>query len=209
MMGNPEYADDAPIMCYNPAKMYQLGWYSAYETSLTGLTTWSGNLYSLAAAVNYKSVPSGGIMFLRYSDTNTDYYLGFNQQAGVNSGVVEGGNTVTVITRPSGTGYDQSWLQAKLSAGGVYQVTLATNYILTVTVNSINLNGNYASITLTASTTAPPPASPPTSPSTSPPTRPPTSPPNQQQCTNSGAPCTNNSQCCSGFCRVWASGTCR
>jgi hypothetical protein len=57
-------------------------------------------------------------MIVRIITSTTDVYIHFNRQIGINSGTQEGGNQVLVTTRPTGTGYAPSTLQAKLSAGG-------------------------------------------------------------------------------------------
>ena len=192
MMGNPEYQDDAPIMCFNPAKMWQFGWYSGNQVLLTKGQAWWGDLYGVADEYN-NAVPIGGTMFIKYDGGSSanDYYIGWNHKVGVNSGVVEAGDQVTVVTRAKTSpadGYAQSWLVGKLSAGGVFQDPL-------IHVEVILINGLYARISINGGTqpTVPPTASPtqppqppsPPSPSpthkpTSPPTQPPPPPPTQK-----------------------------
>ena len=149
MMGNAQYADNAPIMCFNAAKMFQLGWYSQYHLTLNAGSTWSGQIYGVADGASNK-VPSGGIMFIRYTGGSQDYFIGWNHKTGVNSGVVEAGDLVEVIMRSPGTGYAQSWLVGKLTAGQVYQ-----DNTITVQVTQINSAGPYASVHVHAPTKAP------------------------------------------------------
>ena len=141
-MGNPKYADQAPVMCFNTAKMYQLGWYSGNQITLLANQRWNGELYGVADEVN-GTVPVGGTLFVRYMGPTQDYYIGWNHKVGVESGIVEAGNQVTVISRPKGKGYAQSWLIGILDAGGIYQ-----DSEITVAVNQINLNQSYASVSI-------------------------------------------------------------
>ena len=149
MMGNPKYADDAPVMCFNPAKIWQLAWYSNNQFTVNQNGTWSGNLFGIADEVLHV-VPFSQLLIVRYLGSTQDYYVGFNHQIGANSGVVEAGNEVTVIVRPKGDGYAQSWLVGKLTAGESFQ-----DDEVTVQVTAIDLNQGYASVLVHAPSISP------------------------------------------------------
>jgi hypothetical protein len=91
-------------MCFNSAKMWQLGWYSSRQLEWSGTST----TVQLVGISEYASVGSGqhivfkipgGLSSLRSSD---DHFVGFNRQTGINSGTREGGNQVTIQTKPEG-----------------------------------------------------------------------------------------------------------
>ena len=91
-------------MCFNSAKMWQLGWYSSRQLEWSGTST----TVQLVGISEYASVGSeqhivfkipGGLSSLRSSD---DHFIGFNRQTGINSGTREGGNQVTIQTKPEG-----------------------------------------------------------------------------------------------------------
>eukprot|EP00814_Leptocylindrus_danicus_P016466 CAMPEP_0116013620 /NCGR_PEP_ID=MMETSP0321-20121206/5828_1 /TAXON_ID=163516 /ORGANISM="Leptocylindrus danicus var. danicus, Strain B650" /LENGTH=672 /DNA_ID=CAMNT_0003483191 /DNA_START=45 /DNA_END=2060 /DNA_ORIENTATION=+ len=119
MMGYSYSSDDGPEMCFNAPKNWQLGWYNDGQKVVT--SGWSGNLYGIA---DYGTIDSGSVVIAQIPASvnggTDDWYVSFNRKAGINAGTVEGGNQVLVHKRASGTGYAESTLMAKLSAGGTY-----------------------------------------------------------------------------------------
>ena len=109
--------DDRNI-CFNGPKNAQLGWYSDREVHVS-IDGYDGDLYGIA---DYGKTDSSAKMILKLynSGSDTDYYVTFNKAVGVNSNPGEGKNQVLLHSRPSGLGYGESRLVAKLSAGGSY-----------------------------------------------------------------------------------------
>ena len=175
-------------MCFNAVKNYQLGWFSdKFETVTSTNRYWSGNLFGQIDYSN-ESTETVGIRIRdsNPSDTPQDYYVSFNRRASFNSGTVEGGDQVMIHKRDvgtTGTDYMQSWLVAKLSAGGSYIIQNYDGQPLTISVGEINLaTPAYATVTIgnapspapTKAPTNPPPTKAPTDAPTNPPTPGPT-----------------------------------
>lgn len=177
MMGYSYNNESAPRMCFNAAKNYQLGWYSDKMTVITpGAATdscFDGDLYGTALYENAAAQTVG--IKVNNSGSSTDVYIMFNAKTGIQSGTVEGGNQVMVVTTGAeGTGFSQSTLVQKIS-------TTTTGYSLPGFSNTIlyvdsKVDGSHASIRIEtggqACVVAPTP-----NPTTAPPTNPPTSQP--------------------------------
>jgi hypothetical protein len=105
MMGYSYSQDEGPVMCFNNAKMWQLGWYSDRHFEWTGTST----SVELVGISEYTAAGSGQQIVVRIAgglssiQSSSDYYIGFNRKTGINSGTVEGGNQVTIQTKPAGT----------------------------------------------------------------------------------------------------------
>ena len=80
-------------------------------------------------------------MIIRIRSDSKDYYIHFNRKIGMNSGTLEGGNQVLVSSRIPGTGLAVSYLVAKLSGGGVFNIPNFNRSATTlaVVVSSISL----------------------------------------------------------------------
>ena len=101
-MGNPVSSDDVGVMCYNPAKSFQLarggiGWYneSNYDTLVWDSGTsskWAGRIIGIADYQKYLApvvvkIESGG---------PDDLFVGFNRAKGINKDVADARDQVTV-----------------------------------------------------------------------------------------------------------------
>lgn len=133
-------------MCYNPAKSWQLGWYSLRRQVLD-FSSRGGFRGSLIGINDYQNSASfGKNVHLKVLGGTETLYIGFNLQAGINADTQEGFNQVTVQAQNT-TGVSR--LRAKLSAGGQY---IASRYLngkdLFIQVNTINLSSNppYAEV---------------------------------------------------------------
>ena len=186
MMGFSYSQDNGPVMCFNAAKSWQTGWYTAkdYEVNPTftdGTECFDADLYGIADYAN----PAAAVVLVKINDpsSSTDRYVTFNRRFGINSGTVEAGNQVTVTSRPQGNGYGTSTLKAKLNAAGEYSFT-AGGKNMVVKVESIT-SSTYARVVISedglgCAATSPPTPNPtplPTSPPTPVPTNDPTPPP--------------------------------
>jgi hypothetical protein len=136
MMGF-SYSEDDTKMCYNPANSWQLGWYSLRRTSVDfsnggsfrGKLIGVDNYEHTGSSDKYVNVKVSG------SSSAVDVFVGFNLDAGINSGTKEGSNQVTVHTQE---GSGKSDLVAKLSAKRVYTIeNFHGDKTLSIQVNSI------------------------------------------------------------------------
>jgi len=145
MMGFSYSQDDGPKMCFNAAKSWQLGWYSDKHIQVDADGAYSGPLMGI---VNYSSNSSPVLVKINTSST-VDYYVNFNRKTGFNSGTVEGGDQVTVVSAGGeGTGYAESELLAKLSANQEYS-TSADGKPIKVSVGSIDTTSGIAQVSIT------------------------------------------------------------
>lgn len=174
MMGFSYSDQNGPIQCFNAAKSYQLGWYSAQTSSINPLD-FIGNsqTFILNGISNYRKDGQNGdaLVSLRLehegSDGGVDYYIGYNRKNGCNSGTTQAPNRVTLLEKdnpyatsdgPDGYGLSRRIAALKAGksttiknyAGSTSDVTLKVNYI----------KGKKASITI--STSPPEPSQAPT-----------------------------------------------
>ncbi len=143
MMGYSYSSDDAPLMCFNNAKNWQIGWFEKAKESVSVNSDYSGALTSqvnyLKEATTYQ--PPVVIEVIRHNSSNL--YVGFNWKMSHNSGTMEGGNQVT-IQEYAGTGYGESTMVAKLDVGGMYSAG-----DVTVEVISIDTSTGVADVIIT------------------------------------------------------------
>ena len=142
MMGSAYGGDDeGPLMCFNAANTWQLGWYTGYRVDLpdleTGSFVWSGSLVGFAEK---SSAIASDRITIRIRSTS-DYYIHFNRQIGMNNGTKEGFNKVLVTSRATGMGPAKSTLLAKLATKGnhTFPIVNENNVQLTVFVTSMTL----------------------------------------------------------------------
>eukprot|EP00985_Skeletonema_marinoi_P007596 scaffold3343_cov99-Skeletonema_marinoi.AAC.3 len=123
MMGwYPYNSESTPRMCFNAAKNFELGWYSDKTRVMTPNTAtveedcFAGDLYG-TAFYGIDSVQTVGIKVKNNNPSSIrDVFIMFNAKTGIQSGTVEGGNQVMVVTaRVSGTSYAGSTLVQKIT----------------------------------------------------------------------------------------------
>lgn len=187
-MGNPHYTDDL-YGCFNVAKNYQLDWYDDAKITVDPRVSGYTETLTLVGIADYDlagvnpvavRMSTGG-----QSPGGGDIFVGFNRAARANQYNDEGDDQVTIVqvNSGSGTGYSQSYLRAKLSAGQSHPLHNfgGTGKTVTVMVNSINIASpgtvSTAVITITDNLTSPPTNPPNTPPPSSAPTPPPTGAP--------------------------------
>ena len=146
MMGSSYASDDTPLMCFNAAKSWQLGWYSSKHVTIDNMSTGSSSMYNyvgeLAGLMEDINDPNVPPMIIKLNTPyDEDYYIYFNRQFGFNAGTQEGGNQVLmVIQGGEGIGASQSELVARFSAGesGSFEDIIGEGSdIITVSVDSI------------------------------------------------------------------------
>mmetsp|Transcript_27773 Transcript_27773/g.60900 ORF Transcript_27773/g.60900 Transcript_27773/m.60900 type:complete len:132 (+) Transcript_27773:262-657(+) len=116
---------DYPVMCFNAAKSWQLGWYSDKTVTVAPAPAdngWSGRVYGIS---DYGSSAATTVLVKIDTTSDTDYYISFNRAAGVNIDTVEAENQVVIQTTAGegdlNNGYEESELEAKLSESGTFQ----------------------------------------------------------------------------------------
>ena len=102
-------------MCFNPAKNWQLGWYSLkqIEVNPNSLST-EPTSFLLNGITNYGDASSGAYIVIKVGD----FYIGYNKKASFNDQVIEGANQLLVVEklgRP--TTSTKSKLAGKLNVG--------------------------------------------------------------------------------------------
>lgn len=191
--GNEEYGDFTGAMgaaytggkmCFNPAKSYQLGWYSKQVKSINPLDFPSVQTYFLNGVADYKSDGSNGssLVVLRIenprgnSNDNNDYYIGYNRKTGINSGTGEAADMVTITTQGVDPYGPNSLRIADLRAGDSFdEFSLDVEFTLSV----VSIEGKYAKIEITSSAPNVQPTQPPVQPPTRTPSKAPTKSPTQ------------------------------
>jgi hypothetical protein len=99
-MGYLYSQDDGPIMCFNAAKSWQLGWYSDKACTLdikTNKTSYVGVLGGIADC----SDSDHTVLVKLNTGSSIDYYVNYNRRSGINSDTQEAGNQVTVVMQGS------------------------------------------------------------------------------------------------------------
>uniref|UniRef100_A0A7S4AQ38 Peptidase M11 gametolysin domain-containing protein n=1 Tax=Pseudo-nitzschia australis TaxID=44445 RepID=A0A7S4AQ38_9STRA len=166
IMGFSYNVDDAPIMCFNSAKNYQLGWYKEQQDVVNPLTDILGKInyrdYILNGVNDFqfgRNDAKNNLISLRLKQQNSgeDYYAGFNRRSGINSGTVEDANHVTIVKKKSGPiEYGQSWKVSTLSrTEDVYTIKNYDKSSFDVTVKLISIIGKDAKIRISTTNSAP------------------------------------------------------
>ena len=170
MMGFSYNVDNGPIQCFNPAKSFQLGWYTKQILSINPLDyIGEPQTFILNGVADYQKDGSNGdaLVSLRLEleglEGGVDYYVGYNRQVGCNIGTEQVPNLVTITEKENKiTNFDNRLFEGRngygltrrISALGEGQsLTLAdysgTTSDVTLTVNYIR--GMNASITVVTS----------------------------------------------------------
>jgi hypothetical protein len=172
IMGYSYLNSDGPIMCFNGAKNWQLGWYSDRHSVATPLiSAWQGQLVGLS---DYATSTPAQSVVLQIQTTSLDYYVAYNRNTGINSGTQEGGSQVMITTRTVGTDFAPSSLVAKLNAGQEHVITNFNGSGISATIKVNSIVGGIADVTVSM-LPAPAPTFPTPSP-TAAPTKAPTTP---------------------------------
>lgn len=173
-------------MCFNAAKSWQLGWYAEKAETVTPVNTaiWYRRLVGIA---EFSLCDETDHVILKLeTGGETDFYVNFNRQTGMNSGTLNGGDEVIVTTQGGdGESYSRSTKLANLVEGEEYVIDDfgSSGLMVSIIVNTINViaTPGYAVVTITTLVSGPTPP-PTTNPSATPtltPTFPPTSAPSQ------------------------------
>ena len=123
MMGHSYNDDDGPIMCFNTAKNWELGWYETKHLTINPLVQkfWEGKLIGYP---NYKdpNAPVDSSVIVKIEGHNKNYFVGFNLRAGINRQNQEADAWNKVIVHSVGTSVRDSELEAKLGVGETFEI---------------------------------------------------------------------------------------
>lgn len=109
------WTDAGAKMCFNPAKMWYLGWYSAYHHSVNPLNSaYIGNLVPIDDVANKKWLVSAQDVVLKVQSNNDYVFIAYNRAKGANAQVVHEPNTV-VITQQQGQ-FSESLFEGSISS---------------------------------------------------------------------------------------------
>uniref|UniRef100_A0A7S4EL53 Peptidase M11 gametolysin domain-containing protein n=2 Tax=Pseudo-nitzschia australis TaxID=44445 RepID=A0A7S4EL53_9STRA len=160
IMGYSFDEDDTPRMCFNPAKNYQLGWYSLQQVSINPLE-YIGNpqTYVLNGINEYDTNGNNNnkivLRLEQDGDTNIetgiDFYVGYNHANGINVGTRGSQNKVVVLQKNGGGpfGRGTSLLLASLSPGDSYVIPNLNGSSVVITFQSVTSDLKDATIKVT------------------------------------------------------------
>lgn len=102
MMGFSYNRDNGPLQCFNSAKTYQLGWFNDKAIEIDPNNgRWEGILIG-AADYSNPTVDQNANVIVKVEDL----FISYNRKKGMNSGVEEAGDAVTIVQQ--GPGYANS-----------------------------------------------------------------------------------------------------
>lgn len=108
------WTDAGAKMCFNPAKMWFLGWYSNYHHWVNPLTSaYIGNLVPIDDVAKKKALVSAQDIVIRVQSNNDSVFIGYNRAKGANEQVVQEADKV-VITRQSSQ-FSESTFEGSIS----------------------------------------------------------------------------------------------
>jgi hypothetical protein len=133
-------------MCFNPAKSWQLGWYSDKRTTVD-LSDGGAFNTTLVGIDDYQSAGKA-LVNVKVENGYKDLFIGFNRQTGINNGTQEAANKVTIQTQASG--YSPSSLVAELAENEEYTIQNYQNSgtIAVVKVGSIDTASTPSTATI-------------------------------------------------------------
>jgi len=109
------------MMCYNPQKSYQLGWYKDKVKTINPLDTQGEREFKICGVADYEDDQDDSLVVLRLKQSTfgQDYYIGFNSDRGINKDTLEDNNLLTIVFKNSGgpDQYSQSTKVASLALG--------------------------------------------------------------------------------------------
>jgi len=145
MMGFSYWEESAPLMCFNAAKLWELGWHSNRHQVVSSLQPFY--IGEIAAFVDDPDIDGPPMLIKLETPSDEDYFINFNRRVSFNSGTKEGGDEVLVVLAGDGNGYSESDLKAKLGTGSTYKIpNFANGKEISVEVVGINLQRRVANV---------------------------------------------------------------
>jgi hypothetical protein len=126
-MGLSYIDDDWPVMCFNPAKSWQLGWYDSQQIKWNPQAQgqYSGIMVGVVDYGNFGTSKDHHVIVKLQKDFLNDLYIGYNRMKRINWATQASQNKIVVVEQ--GEGFSESTLQAELSKGDTYRIE---NYML-------------------------------------------------------------------------------
>jgi len=154
-MGYSYNSNDTPLMCYNPEKSWDLGWYS--DRHHDALSEEHQNCMQTVSLVGVADYAAAGdedkvVVRLDFSTASGDslptipYYIGFNRASGINIGTQEQQNKVHIVSALN----QYSWSKAGLGEGESYQDESFPSSV-NINVQSLDLSSSPARAIITIS----------------------------------------------------------
>lgn len=139
MMGYSYNEYDGPLMCFNPAKSWLLGWYEDQTIEWNpDYGTWVGTLVGVA---DYGQNSQQTVVVKLVTGGSTDFYIGFNRAKGFNVGTRMAADLVTMVE--SGSGYSQSTYIAGLASGESYTISSFGSSGKSLTIRYVSQGSSY------------------------------------------------------------------
>lgn len=101
--------DDGPLICFNGAKSWYLGWYSDKHVAITqAMLPWRGKLVGIDDYLSGQITEADNYVIANIGDLSVDLFIMYNRQEGVNSGlrangqdpgILSDGNRVTITNQ--------------------------------------------------------------------------------------------------------------
>lgn len=109
------WSDAGAKMCFNPAKMWYLGWYSSYHHSINPLNDpYIGKLVPIDDVAKKNNLLSVQDVVLKVQSNDDYVFIAYNRAKGANAQVVQEADTV-VITRQQGQ-FSESLFEGSISS---------------------------------------------------------------------------------------------
>ncbi|GFH47515.1 hypothetical protein CTEN210_03990 [Chaetoceros tenuissimus] len=145
-MGNQgSWTDSGSKYCFNAAKTYANGWYSAYHHTMDPSTEeFDCKMYGINAVRDGTISGNGKVVIKLQGQGEKDLYLMFQRKAGANSQIPQYGDKVVITEQQSTYLANSSW-QAALGEGESFSFGWGSG-LSEIKVCDINLQESYAKI---------------------------------------------------------------
>eukprot|EP00536_Pseudo-nitzschia_multiseries_P010548 jgi/Psemu1/26265/gm1.26265_g len=149
MMGYSYNDDDGPMMCFNAAKNYQIGWYDLQKQSIDPLSGPDSKTFIFTGVGDYKTDGSNKAKLItlrieQYGYNNgIDYYIGYNRQSGPNTGTQSAADKIVIFKKYGQPDlYGSSTRVADLSVGEKYVIENFKDTIYDVHITFLYVSDN-------------------------------------------------------------------
>jgi len=122
---------EGPIMCFNPANSFYLGWYKDQTSSYNAYSSGAGKEFTLNGICDYEPAKAGFggdrklvVLQLTQIGKDRDFYIGYNRQKGINSGTYEDANQILILKKfgPADSSLQTQKLATLAEVGDYYEI---------------------------------------------------------------------------------------
>ena len=135
-------------MCFNPAKSWQLGWYTAQQIEWNPLAQgqFSGTMVGIVDYGKFGASNKHRVIVKIQRDFKTDLYIGYNRKKRINWATQASQNKIVIVDQ--GDGFSESTQLAELDVG---ETALIENYMrsgrtLVIRFTEVSANLDQASL---------------------------------------------------------------